>query len=194
VHVLLVEAALERWIGQDQVEAFAGVAGEAFGEVVAEGILVMDVGGIDAVKHEVHGSDAEHGGVEVEAVEHAGLDVVPVGLEEVAGVGDVLFAIGFLDDAAFLGSVLLPQVFHDADEEAAGATGGVANDPGGFGFHEVDHEADDVAGGAELAVDAGGGELAEQVLVEVTLGIALVKGQFVDHVHRRDQEARFLNH
>ena len=60
----------------------------------------------------------------------------------------------------------------DAHEEAAGAAGGVADDVGGLRLDEIDHQADDVARGAELAVDAGRGELAEQVFVEVALGVA----------------------
>jgi hypothetical protein len=37
-----------------------------------------------------------------------------------------------------------------------------------------------VARRAELAVDAGGGELAEQVFVEIALGVALIERQIVD--------------
>jgi hypothetical protein len=39
-----------------------------------------------------------------------------------------------------------------------------------------------VAGRAELAVGAGGGDLAEHVFVEVALGVALVHGDFIDDV------------
>ena len=37
-------------------------------------------------------------------------------------------------------------------------------------------------------------ELAEQVLVEVALGVALGQRQGVDHVDRRDQQAGLLDH
>ena len=41
----------------------------------------------------------------------------------------------------------------------------------------IDHQPDDVPGRAELAVDARRGEFAEQVLVEVALGVALGERQ-----------------
>ena len=78
VDVLVVEAALERRIGQDHVEGVRGLVRELLGEAVAERVLVVDVRGVDAVEHQVHRRDAQHGGVEVEAVEHAALDVLPV--------------------------------------------------------------------------------------------------------------------
>jgi len=44
---------------------------------------------------------------------------------------------------------------------------------------------------AELAIDAGSGQLAaEQVLVEVAFGIALGERQVVDHIDNGNQEAR----
>jgi hypothetical protein len=48
-------------------------------------------------------------------------------------------------------------------------------------------------GGPELAVDAGGGQLAQQVLVEIALGVALGQRQDADLLDRRDQEARALD-
>ena len=65
---------------------------------------------------------------------------------------------------------------------------GSADRLGRLGVEHLDHQPDDVARGAELAVDAGGGELAEQVLVEVALDVALGERQVVDHVDRRDQK------
>ena len=67
-------------------------------------------------------------------------------------------------------------------------------DLGRLRLEQLHHEADDVPRRAELAVDAGRGQLAEQVLVEVALGVALGERQLVDHVHRRDQQARLLDH
>ena len=68
-------------------------------------------------------------------------------------------------------------MLHHADQEAAGAAGRVADDLGGLGLEQIDHQPDDVPGRAELAVDAGRGQLAEQVLVEVALGVALGQRQ-----------------
>ena len=66
--------------------------------------------------------------------------------------------------------------------------------------HQLDHQPDDVARGAELAVLAGGGDLAQHVFVEVALGVAIVHGDLVDQVHnprqerwRGDGEARVLH-
>ena len=64
----------------------------------------------------------------------------------------------------------------------------------GLRVEHLHHQADDVARGAELAVDAGGGELGQQVLVEVALDVALGERQVVDHVDRRDQQRRLLDH
>ncbi len=137
------------------------------------------------MEHEVHGRDAEHGHIEVKAVEHVRLDVLAVGLQEVAGEDPVDFAVlTLLLGDALGGGVLLQEVVHDGDEEARGAAGRVGDAVGGLGLHEIDHEADDVPRRAELAVDAGGGELAEQVFVEVALGVAPIEGKRLDHVHR----------
>ena len=70
-----VQAALEGWIGQDQA-VFLPVR-----VLVAEAVPVLDEGIFHPVGHHVHGADAQHGAVHVEAGEHAvhvmGL-VVPV--------------------------------------------------------------------------------------------------------------------
>ncbi len=47
--------------------------------------------------------------------------------------------------------------------------------------------------GSELAVDAGGRELAEKVLVQIAFCVGLSEWQRVDHVHGRDQESGLLN-
>ena len=82
VHVLGVEAPLERRVRQDHVEARGRLLAELLGEGVRERVLVVDVRVVDAVQHQVHRRDAEHGAVEVEAVEHPVLDVVAVRLEQ----------------------------------------------------------------------------------------------------------------
>ena len=54
------------------------------------------------------------------------------------------------------------QVLHDADQEAAGAAGRVADGLGRLRVQHLHHQVDDVARRAELAVDAGRGELASR--------------------------------
>ena len=49
-------------------------------------------------------------------------------------------------------------------------------------------------GRAELAVDSGGRQLAEEVFVEVSLGIAAGEGELIDHRDGRDQKAGLLDH
>ena len=179
VHVLVVEAALEGRIGQDDVEGVLGALGELLGEALAQRVLVVDVGVVDAVQHQVHGGDAQHGGVEVEAVEHVRVRMCSrCSLQQVAGVDGVLLAIVSLHMLRpLVAGVLAQQVVIGLDQEAGGAAGRVADAVGRLGLQQLHHHADDVARGAELAVDAGGGELAEQVLVEVALGVASVSGR-----------------
>jgi hypothetical protein len=86
VDVALVEAPLERRIGQDDVEAALGLLGKFLVKRVGEGVLVVDVRVLDAVEHQVHRCDAQHRRVEVEPMEHRVLDVVAVRLELIAGV------------------------------------------------------------------------------------------------------------
>jgi hypothetical protein len=54
------------------------------------------------------------------------------------------------------------------------AAGRVADDVGGLRRGQLDHQPDDVARRAELAVLPGAGDLAEHVLVEVALGVAVL--------------------
>ena len=51
-----------------------------------------------------------------------------------------------------------------------------------------------MARGAELAVDARRGQLAEQVFIQVALGVACGERQVVDHVDRLYQKAGLLDH
>ena len=86
------------------------------------------------------------------------------------------------------------QVFHHRHQKTAGAARRVAHGFGGLGVGNLHHQTDDVARGAELTIDAGGGELREQVFVEVALDVALGERQGVDHVDRRDQQRGLLDH
>jgi len=60
--------------------------------------------------------------------------------------------------------------------------------PLGGGY--LDHQLDDMAGGSELAVLSGGGDLAEHVLVEVALGVAVLHGYAVEQVHHLGEQRR----
>ena len=59
---------------------------------------------------------------------------------------------------------------------------------------QINHHVDDVSRRAELAVDASRCQLAEEVLVEIALGVALGEGQCVDHVDGRDQQRWLVDH
>ena len=164
---LVVEATREGGIGEDEGVG-AGVVGMGF----LEGILVADVGALDAVEHHVHAPDAEHGGIEIKAMK----DVLGKAL-----------AGGFVGKD--LGLVVLAQVFPGGHEEPAGSAGGVADDVGGGGCGHLHHQIDDVAGGAELPVLPGGCDLAQHVLVDVALEVAVVHGELVEPVDDVGEQA-----
>ena len=75
------------------------------------------------------------------------------------------------------------QVFAGADEEAGGAAGGIADHVARLRRHQLDHQANDVARRAKLAILAGAGDLPEHVLVEVALGVAVLHRDFVDEIN-----------
>ena len=67
---------------------------------------------------------------------------------------------------------VLPQdVGEGGDEEAGRAARGVADALARLRVHEGDDQVDDVPRRAELAVRAGGRELAQQVLIHVALEV-----------------------
>ena len=74
--------------------------------------------------------------------------------------------------------MLFAQEFAGRDKEAAGAAGRIADHIARRRLGQLDHQLDDVARRAELAVLPGGGDLAEHVFVDVALGVAIV------HRHR----------
>ena len=96
--------------------------------------------------------------------------------------------------------MVLAQVFAGRDEEAGRAAGRVADDVVRRRRGHLDHQPDDVARRAELAVLPGAGDLAEHVLVEVALGVAVLHRHVVEQVddlgqqrRRGDGEARVLH-
>jgi hypothetical protein len=114
------------------------------------------------MQRHVHRADAQHGGIEIEAVEQALVEVLPqlVVLEQ----RGMMFA----------------QIFAGGDQEAASADRRVADHVLGLGLHQLDHRRDDVARRAELAVLAGRGDLRQHVLVHVALGVAVAHVELVE--------------
>ena len=70
-------------------------------------------------------------------------------------------------------AVVLHEVLRRGHEEARRAAGRVADHVFGRRGGHVHHQTDDVARRAELTVLSGGGNLAEHVLIEVALGVAV---------------------
>ena len=129
VNVRGVDCALEGRVGEDHV------VGPLFVEGLGKSIGVAEVGRGDAVEHQVHAADAEHGhaGVGIEAGEGPGLAelvILPcVELARRSGRGEALFVVG---EVARVG-VGFKDVLPGVDEEAAGAGGGVADALAGRG-------------------------------------------------------------
>ena len=148
---LIVEASRKRRIGKDQ-----GVLLNIILVGLGQRVLVADVWVLHAVQQHVHAADAQHGVVEVVAVERV--------LVEVAARRSVL-----VDGVA----VVLHQVLRRGNEEARRAAGRIADHVLGRRGGHVHHQTDDVTRRAELTVLSGGGNLSEHVLVEVALGVAV---------------------
>jgi hypothetical protein len=124
------------------------------------------------VHEHVHAADAQHGGVEVVAVEHAVVEVLPLrGVGEHAGV-------------------LLAQMLRGGDKEPRRTRGGVRDFVRGLRVDHRHHQLDDVPRSAELAVDPGAGDLSQQVLIQVAGGVAVLHRDVVKHVHHTGQQLR----
>jgi hypothetical protein len=168
-HAFIIQRPSEGGIGQDEGVGFGGVA-----VVLGQAVAVVDVGLLDAVQHHVHGGDAQHGAVEIEAVKH-----IPLVMGAVDRTGEDF-------------RVMAAQVFIAGDEETGRAAGWVADDawrPGGDHLH---HQLDDVARGAELTVLPGRRQLAEHVFVEVAFGVPIFHRDAVEHVYGAGQQPGLL--
>jgi len=151
-------------------------------DVFRQAVARLDNRVFHPVQDHVHRADPQHGRVEVKAVEGA--------VVEVLAQGRIAEQLG----------MLVAQIFARPDQEPAGAGGGIADRLAGPGLHQRHHQVDDVARGAELAILAGAGDLAQQVLVDVAFGVAISHRhvvELVDHLgqqgRRRDGEAGFLH-
>ena len=158
---LVIKTACEGRIGEDEGVFFRIVL-----IVFGQRVLVTDVRVFHAVEEHIHAADAEHGGIEIVAVEG--------GLVEAAAGGGIL-----VDGIAVMGV----EILGGGDEETGGAAGGIADLVLGRGSGHVHHELDDVARGAELAVLSGACNFPEHVFVEVALGVAVGHVDGVKLVH-----------
>ena len=145
MYIFKVKATLKGRIGENDIESVRRCLRKTVCKTRAQGVLVVDVGIIDSMEHQVHGGDAEHGRIEIETMEHMAPDVLAVMLQQIAGIdflGRSCFWIGFLDNP-IRGGIVLQQVLHHANKEAASAAGRIANDIGGLGLQHIDHQPDD---------------------------------------------------
>ena len=122
----------------------------------------MEAGRGEAVEHEVHAADAEHGhaGVAVVAGEGVALEEVMLFLGELAA-GEAVGPAFLIVSEVASGRVWVSRRCCQAltRKPQVPAAGSQTRSPG-RGFEHLDHHADDVARGAELAVGAGGIEFA----------------------------------
>ncbi len=120
---------------------------------------------------------------------------LPLFLGELAAGEAVRVALFVVGEVARVG-VGFEEVLPGVDEEAAGAGGRIADALAWVaGRTMLDHHADDVARRAELAVLAGGVELAEQVFVEVALHVLVLGGNLhgVDGLAGLDEQAGLVD-
>ena len=131
--------------------------------VLRQAVTVTDVGVIDAMQRHVHGADTEHGGVKIKAVEHGIMEMLTgLFITEKRGVG-------------------LAQIFTCRHQEPTSARCRITDNIVGRWLSQFDHQLNDMAWGAELAVGACTGNLAQHILVKVALGVAVFHRDFVEH-------------
>ena len=128
------------------------------------------------MQHKVHSTYAEHCGVGIEAVEHSCL---------------VVFHIGLLHK---FGPVVFLDIFRSLYDKACGAHCRVANLPVHLGLHQLHHHTNDVARRAELAIVAGSGHLAQDVLVDIPHCITVCHIKVLDTFHNFYEGTGILNH
>ena len=151
--------------------------------LVGQAVPILDKGTHNAVGHHVHRADPEHGAIHVVAEEHM--------------VHIMVFLLAVEEDFFFPGFF---QILARRNKKTGGAAGRVADHIVRPGGHHIHHHADDVPGGAELAVNPGGGDFGQEVFVDVApdigvvellrLGVDLVHGgdDLVQHQRRGDLE------
>ena len=91
-------------------------------------------------------------------------------------VADEVVVLPLAVDLQEVGTRVLPEdVLIRVDEETGRAAGRVADTVGDVGVDQFHDHPDDMTRGAELPVLPGGGELGEEVLVDVALGVAVLR-------------------
>jgi len=156
--------AAEGRVGDDDIHALFR---SPVAQGASQGVVVADVGGhVNAVQEEI--GHAQH-------------------------VREVLLldaGEAFLDGAFVgFGLGLLAQMFDGADEETAGAAGGVEDGLAEAGVDLFDNELGDGAGSVEFTGVAGGLEVFEQFLVDVAEQVAVIGGVEVNGVDLVDDLA-----
>jgi hypothetical protein len=86
--------------------------------------------------------------------------------------------------------MMLAKIFPSGNQKSASAGGWIADHVLGLRLHQLHHHRDDVAGGAELTVLAGRGDLPQHVFVDVALGVAIAHVELVELVDYLDEERR----
>ena len=138
---------------------------------------------------EIEDGDFHHVGVVVEAGEGMLFEELPLRRLELPAVHEASLEISGL-------GVLPENMGESRDEETRRAAGWIADALPRLRVHERDHEVDDVARGAELAICAGGRQLTQQILVHVALEVvAIVGGQVhaMDGLDDRAQRGAVVN-
>jgi hypothetical protein len=168
--VLVVERPGKGRIGQDQ-----GVFLHLGGVILCQRVAIDNVRLLDTVQEQVHAADAQHGGVEVEAVEEIGVEV---------------FALfGIMEEVGVMPAQRLAHGY----QKSSRAAGRVADHILGRGLSQLDHQLNNVARCAKLAILSGGSDLREHVLVEIALGVAANHGKRRNQINHLDQQRRRRN-
>ena len=165
--VLIVERPGKGRIGQDQRVLF-----HLGGVILSQRVAIDDVRLLDAMQKQVHAADAQHGGVEVEAVEEISVEVLAL--------------FGIMEEVGVMAAQRLAHGY----QKARCAAGRIADHILGRGLSQLHHQLNNVARRAELAVLPGSGDLREHVLVEVALGVAPMHGKRRNEVNHLDQQRR----
>jgi hypothetical protein len=140
--------------------------------ILGQRVAIDDVRQFDAVQQHIHAADAEHGVVEVEAMEKPRVKMLSV--------------LAIMEEVG----VMLAQRLADRHQETSRPASRVADNVFGRGLGQLDHQLNDVARGAELTVLPGGGDLREHVLVEVALGVTALHGERGNKIDHLDQQRR----
>lgn len=166
--VAFVDAALERGIGQDDVVRFLFRVG------LGERVGVIHFGPRDAVEDQVHHAEADHRGVEVEPEQRFFLEIFPLFFIDDLVADQIPGRSVFVKFQQIPARVFFQNVLVSPDQKSARAESQIADSMAEFGIDQRDDHADDVARGSELAVFAGCVEFAQEVLIEVALGVLIL--------------------